>query len=297
MTRWVAEKLVGVLDTGSVHSDTGVLHPGLDGPLALSYSRISSYLHCPRCYLVEQVFRLQSDESVHTTVGTAVHEALEQFYQRWREADAEGDETPGVVELRELVQARFWQHWPRDVEVERGQLEQLDAMVEMYWEKLHRDDAHIEEIEKESTLAYECDGVRHTIRAKLDRVDLGVDGGRRVVDYKTGSPRKKLVEPQEDDLQLGIYAMVLLEELGDPGPGSTCEYWCLQDGSRGVIGFDALNMKKIRRQIDKAIRGIQSGDWARSRNCKGDDAPCTILDKPGFVFSDTVREETRESCE
>lgn len=277
-TRAFAQKLIDVLVQREAASDGGTLHPGLAAPLSLSFSKISTYLHCPRCYLAEHVFRLHQDDRVHAVVGTAVHEGLERFYRRWREADAGGGETPGFEQLRSLVRSGFMAGWPRDREIDEGRLEQLDAMLDVFWSQMHREDAHIEELERTIALPYVCDGVEHRLIAKIDRVDLGEAGGRRVIDYKTGAPRKALVEPRKDDLQLGIYAMALTHELGDPGPASVCEYWCLQDGSRGVIGFDGLDMKKIGAQIDKAIRGMLAGDWERSPRCRGDEAPCAILD-------------------
>lgn len=289
-TRAFAAKLVEVLDRVEVVDDQGALHPGLTPPLTLSFSQISSYLHCPRCYLAEYIYKLSQDDKVHAVMGTAVHKGLELFYGRWRDADADGEPTPGFDALRNLVRDQFLSDWPHDRELDAERLEQLDAMLDVFWRQMHREDAHIEEIEKSIVLPYECDGVTHRLKAKIDRVDAGAGGGRRVIDYKTGSPRIKLTEPKKDDLQLGIYAMALTHELGDPGPGSVCEYWCLQDGSRGVIGFDALDMKKIRGQIDKAIRGMVSGDWSRGSRCSEDDASCTIFDSPGFepgrVFSD-----------
>ena len=286
-TRAYAARLIEAMDTQGEVQETGSIYPGLSGPLTLSFSQISKYLHCPRCYLAEYVLRLPTEDGVHAAVGTAVHEGLELFYKRWRDADAEGEETPGFAALEEIVHKSFMRHWPRDLAVNPDRLEQLDAMLRVFWERLHDADAHIEELEKSIKLGYVCEGQTHKLSAKIDRIDASASGGRRVIDYKTGSARKDLKEPSATDLQLGIYAMALTAELGDPGPGSVCEYWLLQDGSRGVIGFDALNMDKIRGQIDKAITGILAGDWHRGRRCTGDDASCTILDVCDEVFSDT----------
>jgi ATP-dependent DNA helicase UvrD/PcrA len=258
-----------------------VIYPGLKGPLKLSFTQISSYLRCPRCYLVEQVLKLPSDEQVHAVVGKSMHEALEVFYGQWRDADAEGIETPGRDVLMNLVRRCFMKRWPRNEEVDHDKLEQVVAMGERFWDELHRDDVHIEELEKKHKLVYEHEGVEHTIMAVLDRVDFTPSGGRRVVDYKTGYPRKELAEPKKDDLQLGIYSMVLASLYGDPGPGSVCEYWLLQDATVGSIAMDAMDMDKIRKKIDRAISGILSGDWSQSKKCQSGQgqSACSILDE------------------
>lgn len=275
----LAQMLMDVLTHGDAQEE-GALHPGLVGPLKLSFTQISSYLRCPRCYLVEQVLGLPSDEQVHAAVGKALHESLEQFYVLWRSADAEGGAAPGFAVLEKMVRKYFLKHWPIGQEVDAGKLEQALAMTQRFWESMHREDAHIEELEKKHTLEYVHEGVKHQIRAVVDRVDATPSGGRRVIDYKTGYPRKELSEPRKDDLQLGIYAMVLNAMYGDPGPGSACEYWLLQDGSIGSIAMDAIDMDKVRKKIDGAISGMLSGDWSQSTRCKNGqgESACSILD-------------------
>lgn len=282
--RKFASGLVDVI--GEVEADeVGSLHPALTGALTLSFTQISGYLHCPRCYLVEQVLRLPSEETTPAVVGKAVHSALELFYQQWRTADAEGQQTPGLDVLEALVKEKFFAYWPQDVEVEGDKLEQAVAMMRKLWTTMHSDNVHIEELEKKMTLAYVHEGVTHKIKAVLDRVDATDSGGRRVIDYKTGYPRKELVEPKKDDLQLGIYAMALEEAFGDPGPGSVCEYWLLQDGSKGSIAMDAIDMDKVRKKIDKAIAGMLAGDWEQSRRCQAGQwaSACSILDEADIM--------------
>lgn len=282
--RAIGAGLLGVLERQGDPAG-GALHPGLVGPQRLSFSKLSRYLHCPRCYLAEFVLRIPDADTERSIVGKAAHEALEQFYTRWREADAEGRPTPGLEALVSLMRERFIASWPKDRSLDADLLDQSVAMMHTAWDRLHSGHAHIIELEREHVLGYECDGVRHEIRARIDRVDATDAGGFRVVDYKTGHPRKDLKEPSGSDLQMGIYAMAVREALGEAGPGSVCEYWLLQEGTVGRIGFDALDMDKIRNKIDKAIRGMMSGDWSRSSQCSGDDTPCAIFDVPGVIFS------------
>ncbi len=276
----LARRLVDVIEEKKTGDEKQLYHR-LEGPLTLSFTQISAYLHCPRCYLVEYELRLPGEEGAPAAVGKVVHAALEVFYQHWREADAEGGTTPGLEALEALVREKFFGYWPKGIEVEGDKLEQALAMVGTLWTKMHRDDVHIEELEKKMVLPYEFGGVTHKIKAVLDRVDATASGGRRVIDYKTGKPRKELVEPKKDDLQLGIYAMALEEAFGDPGPGSVCEYWVLSDGSVGSIAMDAIDMERVRAKIERAIAGMLAGDWEQSSRCRGGrwDSVCSILDE------------------
>lgn len=284
--RALGDTLVEMLRTQE-RAQPGVLHPALHGPQRLSFSKISSYLHCPRCYLAEFVLQIPSDDSQFSIMGKATHEALELFYSQWRDADAEGRPTPGLQQLQQLARERFMKHWPTDQPLDTDLLAQSQAMMHTTWDKLHSNDAHIIELERAHVLGYVCQDVRHEIVARIDRVDATSSGGLRVVDYKTGKMRTDLATPASDDLQLGIYAMAVREALGEPGPGSVCEYWLLQDGAVGRIGFDALDLNKIQKKIDKAITGMMSGDWSRSGRCTSQDAICTIFDAPATAFSDS----------
>ncbi len=278
--RSFGDRLVDAMNQEEAQVEDGRLHPGLRGPLKLSFTQISGYLFCPRCYLVERVLKLDVDQGTAAVVGKAVHEALERFYQRWRVADAEGGAMPGWEMLEELTRAYFFAHWPIGEEIDTKMLEQTIAMMENYWESMHDESAHIEELEKTMSLPYEHEGVTHQITAVLDRVDATESGGRRVIDYKTGKPRDVLVDPKDNDLQLGIYAMALEHAYGDPGPGSSCEYWLLQTGEKGKVAMDTLNMKKIHAKIDKAISGMLAGEWEQSGDCKRRQSvsACSILD-------------------
>ena len=280
----LAELLIDTLAQEEIET-SGAIHAGLQGPLTLSFSQISKYLHCPRCYLVNYVLKLPQVSAVSTMMGTMIHEALDQFYKQWMLADADGQPKPGFEVLNGLIDKEFYARSPRDQELDEASLEQVQALGRNYWESFHTDDAHIEELEREFVFAYESENEAvepvHKLKAKLDRIDVTASGGRRVIDYKTGHARKDLIKPSKTDLQLGVYAMALESFCGDPGPGSMCEYWLLQDGSRGVIEMDSLNMKSIRKKIDRAIAGMLAGDWDQSKACQNGayGSPCEILDE------------------
>lgn len=155
-------------------------------------------------------------------------------------------------------------------------------------------------------------GAGHTLRGKMDRLDQITldDGGAgfRVVDYKTGRDWNKLTSPEPDDLQLGIYALLLGHHLGvngaGPGGGSVgrsdptppsgvrgfAEYWLLAadaggtaqtDGTasaapgggirglRGVVALETLDTVKVRRTIARCVAGIRAGRFARGSQCRG----------------------------
>ena len=193
----------------------------------------------------------------------------------WRAADAEGAALPGVEELEQLTRRAFLQLWPAHIEPDIARLEQAVAQARTVWDTLHDENAQILELERDEHIPYEHDGIEHSIHAKIDRIDLQPSGAYRVIDYKTGYPKQDLLEPKKTDLQMGIYAMALSEIYNGDISGSDFEYWLLQDGSRGRIGADDLDLDKIKQKIDNAIEGIQRGQWPKLHSCTGS---CAILD-------------------
>lgn len=287
-----AERLVESLKACEPTSDASA--PGVSGALRLSYTRINTYLQCPRCYLVRYVLRLPEVEHAASTTGSAVHRALELFYTQWRSADAEGADLPGLDTLEQLTRKSFLQLWPRHQEPDRARLEQAVAQSRTVWTQLHDEDAQILELERDEHISYAHNGHEHSIHAKIDRIDLRPDGGYRVIDYKTGYPKEELLEPKKTDLQMGIYSMALASMFGEDIAGADFEYWLLQDGSRGRIGGDDLDLDKIHKKINKAIEGIHMGHWDKGGRCNGG---CDVLDELTELPIPPSDAQTRQNSE
>lgn len=251
--------------------------PGVRGPMKLSYSQLNAYLACPRCYYLSYIQKLPTESSTAMTLGTAVHRALQVFGNEWTRADSEGADPPGWEQLEAHTRRWFTVEWPRDQEFDHHQLERALAMARAFYEQLHPHDAHILDIERSFSLPFEVDGVTHTIGGMIDRLDQTPDGSVRIIDYKTGHPSKRYLEPKNTDLQLNIYAMALGALRMDPGPAPTCEYWLLASGEHGSIPLASLKTDKVRETIANAVRGMAGGDWAQGRECSG---LCEILDEP-----------------
>jgi RecB family exonuclease len=239
-------------------------------PLRLSYSSITLFQSCPRCWYLREVLGLGDAGSARQRLGTAAHAALERFVRAWCAADAEGGARPGLDELLRLGRAAMVEAGRETRPAAREEQDQLDAQLRMYFERLHDPSAHIVELERWVRCEFVVDGVAHTLSARLDRIDLAGDGGTRLIDYKTGYAKKALLEPSKNDLQMGLYAMMLSQEQGVERLRGTAEYWLLSTGQRGVIGFDALSIGKVRETVERAVRGMLSGRYERGKDCDGE---------------------------
>lgn len=271
------------LDAALARVPGGGAEPGafefraLRPPLRLSYSLIQDYERCPRCAYVKHVLRFPEPEGPRAALGIAVHGALERFYDAWRSAESIGSPRPGLADL-----LRFGEQALRagagsrlDPEVRRQALAQL----RMVHERLHDPRAEVLEVEKRVQFPYERGGQTHEFIAKIDRIDR-LEGGFRIIDYKTGEAWASLRTPRPDDLQLGIYALALAHLFGGGdglAPSGEAEYWLLSSGERGRIALDSLRLDKVRRRIDRVIDALLAGEFPAGDTCSG---ACAVLGGP-----------------
>jgi DNA helicase-2/ATP-dependent DNA helicase PcrA len=250
-------------------------------PLHLSYSLVNSYENCPRCFYLKNVLHFPEDATDRTTLGTAAHSALRTYFDRVRQAEAEGRQPPGPADLCALGRAVYFQSLAPGQEADADLVVQLQAMLTLTLDRLHRPSDEIAELELGVPFQYQHAGASHSFIAKFDRLDLFAPGGHRIIDYKTGKARQALTKPEPDDLQLGIYALALrhhqgvpLEDRSTPAKG-VAEYWHLPTGVAGRIRLEDIDYDKIRTRIDKAIHGMLAGKFDPKPGC---DKMCSFID-------------------
>lgn len=129
------------------------------------------------------------------------------------------------------------------------------------------------------------DGRRVLLRGRADRVDVGEDGRRRVIDYKTGRGERYKDLDEGDPvragtmLQLGVYSEAADQRLG-PAP-TTASYWMVdQDAEFRQAGYvwDGSRRDRFVEVVTAIVEGIGNGvfpalpgEWdswrGRNENC------------------------------
>jgi DNA helicase-2/ATP-dependent DNA helicase PcrA len=278
--RPLSDKLVGMLRQSAGADERGALSliQPMKPPLKLSYTMLHDYQACPRCFYLKNVLRMPERHTDEKGLGTLAHAALKVFYDRWVREDSEGLFKPGVEPLVSVAQDLYLSSLGPSQRVDQGVLDQLLAQMRNLWSNLHANTDHVLETERTMEFDYPLDGHTHRFTAKLDRIDLLPDGGVRVIDYKTGYAAKRYLEPQKDDLQMGIYALALKHSKASGWAGGevrgVAEYWCLSKGERGTIPLSELDEARVRAQIDEAVRGMLKGEFPCGKDCGG---PCTLF--------------------
>lgn len=255
-----------VLDAESAARAAAFRFEPVPAPLELSYTGISDYLRCPRCWYVKNVMGIREETSTEVNTGQVVHRVLERWFGLVRTAEAEGAPTPTREKLAALcLEETNRAAGPLGIvrPLDRERIEVLAGTGA----SLHEPGANILDLEAFIRFEFDHRG-SHKLSARIDRIDQGRDGAIRVVDYKTGQASQKLLKPKADDLQMGVYAMALAARDGDL-PGAAAEYWVLSTGQRGTIEFSKLNLDKTRETIREVIDGILDGRFARGNQCGG----------------------------
>jgi hypothetical protein len=127
----------------------------------------------------------------------------------------------------------------------------------------------------------------HTISLRIDRVERRADGRVAIIDYKTGHATKSLTAPTKTDLQLGLYALAIMQHYGLDGlgmppkdnPGQLtllghAAYHLLATGQVGMLDFAKIDLVKLRDSVRKLIGGILAGDYPTKCERPG---PCAVL--------------------
>src|SRR5690606_21894429 len=156
----------------------------MKSPLRLSYSSLSDYERCPRCFYLKHVMGLDEFKTTGLAIGDVVHKSLEQYFRELRAAEGEGQPAPGLERLHALALRLLSEQTPED-EPDSAIVAQINAQLAGAMEALHTPDAEILEIERkiDFKLALPC-GVQNCT-AKIDRIDRAADGSFRLIDYKT----------------------------------------------------------------------------------------------------------------
>lgn len=244
-------------------------------PGRYSVTAVERYLQCPFQYFATSVLRLAEEPEDEAGLpsrdaGVFVHDVLQACFAAWQASGRTRitpDDLPAARALFQGVAERALERLPAaDRPLERlrlfgsavtsGLLEKvLRVDVESFGDVVSRE----LEVDVDGHVAVpDGAGTREiAIRGRVDRVDRTVDGGVRVIDYKSGR------RPQQEGLQPGIYALALTSRDAAEGRRSSVApsgYVALREVAPwGVTVRDAEAAADDARQFGEAVAGIEGG--------------------------------------
>jgi ATP-dependent helicase/nuclease subunit B len=249
-----------------------------------SASRLESYVTCGFFFFVGSVLGLEAREEptegldsrqlgniyhriLHGVYGDAMvtdTTSLEQLLEVLpRVAERVLDEAPRREAFRETA---WWQETRKElVDHVRRSLEALAEADGQWVPSLFEVPFGFE---GQPPLVVEIEGDSLRLHGVIDRVDVNLEGGLRIIDYKTGGKWAftKAAVAQGKKLQLPLYALGARDalSLGEPVEGF---YWHVQQAERSgftLSRFDGGPRGAIKVAVDKAweaVRGARSGHF------------------------------------
>lgn len=202
----------------------------------LSFSKISTYVECPRKFFLSYICNLGTGSSPHMSNGSAIHKCCEDFVDWPEEKQTYEDLTkyyyeilPGI-DTDNLVHESFDELVIINPVFEQKALKALKSFYDDYKDNSYQQvesgryayqGPNREDITPKILLQEQWFNIKtkdgHEIRGLIDRVDEEI-GGEHIVDYKSGQSRtayKALQDPLNmKSIQLSIYALARYKETG-----------------------------------------------------------------------------------
>lgn len=214
--------------------------------IKLSFSKISTYVTCPRKYFLSYICNLGTGSSPHMSNGSAIHKCAEDFPDWLEEKKTYENLVSYYYEILPGIDRDNLVHESIEtIDTETGEII-TDIIINPVFEqkalkalKTFYDDYTGNKYQQVESGRYAYQGPNrkeaipviklreqwfnfktkdgHEIRGVIDRVDDEI-GGEHIVDYKSGqsrTPYKSLQDPLDiKSLQLSMYSLVRYKETG-----------------------------------------------------------------------------------
>ncbi len=266
-------------------------------PPALSPTGYQALLECPYRWFVRSGLGLKPPQEASETVeprdfGVAVHDILRAFHRAVPVVSSVGRDA-ALAELDAVAVRIFAPITARDFAA-GAWLERWRAVAPAYLDwQLDREAqgwrVEVSACEEKVRGLLSIDGGEVTLHGRPDRVDTrqGAEGGRAVIDYKTGSRKapERLAEDPTEDAQLVLYAH-LLEQVQAVAYLPLGSDALKKDALKAVVLSDPALEQVVSGHLERLADTLQRAAAGEALRAMGDDAACRYCHARGICRRD-----------
>jgi RecB family exonuclease len=230
---------------------------------------LAAYSACPYQYRFAHVLKIPTMGKEQFSFGKTLHATLQKLFILLNEKkglgqsnlfeapkDNTGDINVSFEEILKLYEQSWVDDWYRDKKRKQDRKKQGREILKAFYGKYKNNWPEVLFLEKGFNWKITDGKSNYILRGVIDRID-NVDGGIKLVDYKTGAPKEKLSFEEKE--QLLIYQLAVGELFKEPVAGLVFYY--LDNNSEVEFLGTGAELEKIKTKIIKTIEQIKSGQF------------------------------------
>ncbi len=224
--------------------------------ITLSYSKISTFLECPKKYHFQYVLKLPTKPKYYYSFGETIHKVLEEMYNPIKFVN----KLPRLHELLSLVD-EYWigtGFWDEEHE-EEAKSEAKELLCSYYKKNIF---AFKPAFSVEEKIYFNVEGIN--MAGKIDRIDKLPGDEFEIIDYKTGNVLDTSNIDFIDRLQLIIYSLGFKAKYNFTA--RLTSWYFLRKNEKLTIELNEEDFLKGEEVIKEVSKSIISSSFERKEN-------------------------------
>jgi len=261
-------------------------------PEHFSFTQLTAFDTCPYQYKLAHILKVPVRGRPSFTFGKSIHNTLYEFLRRVEETRAKKQEnlfgapsrselTPAVseeelpavseAELLKIYDEQWLDEWYDSKKQKQDYYQEGKRMLKDFYQQFLKNPPNVLKLKGSPAFAEVSAGEaalevefklrlgEYMLKGKIDRIDE-INGGVRLMDYKTGKSESESKMDAKDKRQLLIYQIAAEEALGLK-PAELCYYYLENGGSVSFLGSQE-EKEEVKSAIIKEIGEIKHSDFS-----------------------------------
>ncbi len=232
-------------------------------PDEVSFSQLAAFTTCPLQYKYAHLIKIPTFGRHQLSFGQTMHHTFQHFLERVQDAQAAAQTSlfsepvalPTLQDILTLYDEHFIDAWYPSSEVKEEYRAKGRDAARVFYEQVTEQACRPWRLE----CGFHLPLAQGVLKGRIDRIDL-VEGGVEIIDYKTGSPKKKL--EWDDRRQLLIYALAAERCFSPALHVVKLTYYYVEDGSTVSFVPTDKEKEKLLDFLDTTIDLLHKKDFS-----------------------------------